>query len=105
MNEEFHCTLIQFKNGHTKLDELLVRSLTWTRSIAENGPKFGKEMLEKPVDFSKNVVWSDESKFNLFSSGGRVMFWRTPGEEFDSKRTIPKIKHDGGLRLFHPSGS
>ena len=51
MNKDFHCTLIQFKNGHTKLDELLVRSLTSTGSIAENGLKFGKEMLENPVDF------------------------------------------------------
>ena len=31
--------------------------------------KFAKEMLEKPVDFWKNVVWSNESKFNLFDSG------------------------------------
>ena len=28
--------------------------------------KFGKKMLEKPVDFWQNVVWSDWSKFNLF---------------------------------------
>ena len=25
--EKFHCTLIQFENGHMKLDQLLVRSL------------------------------------------------------------------------------
>jgi transposase len=35
--------------------------------------KFAKEMLEKPVDFWKNVIWSDESKFNLFGSHGKVM--------------------------------
>ena len=27
--------------------------------------KLDKEMLEKPVDFWKNVVWSDESKFSF----------------------------------------
>ena len=47
--------------------------------------KFAKEMLEMPANFWKNVAWSDESKFNLFGSDDKVMAWRTPGEEFDSK--------------------
>ncbi len=33
--------------------------------------KFVKEMLEKPVDFWKNLVSSDESKFNIFRSDGK----------------------------------
>ena len=57
--------------------------------------KFDKEMLEKPVDFWKNVAWFDESKFNLFGSDGKVMVWRTPCEEFDPKSTIPSVKHSG----------
>ena len=52
-------------------------------------------MLENPVEFWKNVVWSDESKFNLFGSDGKVMVWKTPHEEFDRKCTIPTIKHGG----------
>ena len=47
--------------------------------------KFAKEMLEKPVDSWKNVVWSDETKFNLFGSDSKVMVWRTPCKEFDPK--------------------
>ena len=35
--------------------------------------KSAKEMLEKSVDFWKNVVWPDESKFNIFDSDGKVM--------------------------------
>ncbi|CAF3806888.1 unnamed protein product [Rotaria socialis] len=58
--------------------------------------KFAKEMLQKPVDFWKNVVWSDESKFNLFGSDGKVMVWRTRREEFDRKCTVPTVKHGGG---------
>ena len=53
-------------------------------------------MLEKPVDFWKNVVWSNESKFNLFGSDDKVMVWRTAREEFDPKCTIPTIKQGGG---------
>ena len=67
--------------------------------------KLGKEMLEKPVDFWKNVVWLDESKFKLFGSDGKVMVWRTPCEEFDPKCTMPTTKHGDGLGLFHPSES
>ena len=47
--------------------------------------KFAKEMLEKPVNSWKNVVWSDETKFNIFGSASKVMVWRTPRKEFDPK--------------------
>ena len=58
--------------------------------------KVAKKMFENLVDFWKNVVWSDESKFNLFNSDGKVMVRRTPSEEFDPKCTIPKVKHGDG---------
>ena len=70
--------------------------------------KFPKEVLEKPVDFGKNLVWSDESKFNLFSSDGKMMIWKTSREEFDPKCTILTVKHSGGSVMiweFHTSGS
>ena len=35
--------------------------------------KFAKEMLEKPGDFWQTFIWSDESKFKLFSLKSRVM--------------------------------
>ena len=57
--------------------------------------KFAKKMFEKSVSFWKNVVGSDESKFNLFGSDGKVMVWRTPCEEFHPKCTIPTVKHGG----------
>ena len=63
--------------------------------------KFAKEMLEKPVNFWKNVVWSDESKFNLFDSDSKVMVWRTPRKEFDPKCTIPMIQQsDGSVMIW-----
>ena len=70
--------------------------------------KFSKEMLERPVEFWKNLVWSDESKFNLFSSDDKMMIWRTSREEFDPKCTILTVKHgDGSVMIweFHTSGS
>lgn len=51
---------------------------------------------EKPLDFWNHVIWSDESKFNLFGSDGKVMVWRTTSEEMDPKCTVPTVKHGGG---------
>ena len=58
--------------------------------------KYAKEMLRKPLDFWDTIVWSDESKFNLFGSDGRTMVQRSRDEEFDPKCTVPTVKHRGG---------
>ena len=42
------------------------------------------------------MLWTDESKFNLLGSDGRVMVWRTPQEAFDSRYTVLTVKHGGG---------
>ena len=57
--------------------------------------KFAKEMLEKLSSFWESVIWFDEWKFNLFGSDGKVMVWRTPCEEFDSKCKVLTVKHSG----------
>ena len=59
--------------------------------------KFAKEMLQKRLDFCQIFMWSDESKFELFSSKGRVMVWRTPKETFDPQWIVPTVKHGGDL--------
>ncbi|CAF3317717.1 unnamed protein product [Rotaria socialis] len=35
---------------------------------------------KKPLGFWNSVLWSEESKFNLFGSDGKVMVWRTTAE-------------------------
>ena len=42
------------------------------------------------------MLWTDESKFNLLGSDGRVIVWRTPQEAFDSRYTVLTVKHGGG---------
>ncbi|CCO38111.1 Transposable element Tcb2 transposase [Rhizoctonia solani AG-1 IB] len=42
------------------------------------------------------VIFSDESKFNLFSSDGPRYVWRRKGEEFDPRYTQKTVKHGGG---------
>lgn len=58
--------------------------------------EYAKFYREKPLGFWDRVLWSDESKFNIFGSDGKVMVWRSPKEEFDPKCTVPTVKHGGG---------
>ena len=47
---------------------------------------------EKPLGFWNNVIWSDESNFNLFGSDGKIMVWWTTNEDLDPKCTVPTVK-------------
>ena len=51
---------------------------------------------KQPLCFWDQVLWTDESKFDLFGSDGMVMVWRTPQEAFDPRCTVPTVKHGGG---------
>ena len=56
---------------------------------------FAKTYLEKPLGHWNEFLWSDETKFNLFVSDGKMMIWRTTKEEMDPKCTVPTIEHGG----------
>ncbi len=48
------------------------------------------------MDYWNHVLWSDETKINLFDSDGVKRVWRQPGEEFKDKWVLPTVKHGGG---------
>ncbi len=58
--------------------------------------KFAKEHLEKPVDYWETIVWSDESKIELFGSHSTHHVWRRNGTAHHPKNTIPTVKFGGG---------
>lgn len=60
---------------------------------------FAKDHKNKDFDFWKTVIFADESKFNLFSSDGKVCVWRRPNEELKLKNLKPTVKHGGGSVL------
>ena len=48
------------------------------------------------LDKWKRIVWSDESKFNVFGSDGRQYCWRRPGDQLRDHHVQPTVKHGGG---------
>lgn len=51
------------------------------------------------------VLFTDESKFNLFKSDGRTTVWRKPGERLNLKNVVPTVKYGGGSVLVWGSMS
>ncbi len=58
--------------------------------------QFAKDNLAKSMNYWKHVLWSDESKVNLFDSEGVQQVWRRPGEEYQDNCALPTVKHGGG---------
>lgn len=58
--------------------------------------KFALDHADKPQTFWNKVIWSDESKFELFKSKGKVIVWRKNGTALKPKNLTPTVKHGGG---------
>lgn len=61
-----------------------------------NRLNFAKEHIQKDVSWWDDVIFLDESKFNIFGSDGKTMVWRKPNEELKGKNITPTVKHGGG---------
>lgn len=57
---------------------------------------FAKQYSDKPDAFWDSVLWSDETKINLFGYDGPQKVWRKAGEEYQEKCLMPTVKHGGG---------
>ncbi len=58
--------------------------------------QFAKDKQTKDMDYWNHVLWSDETKINLFGSDGVKRVWRQAGEEYKDKCVLPTVKHGGG---------
>lgn len=57
---------------------------------------FSKDHVDKGNEFWEGVLWSDETKIELFGRNEARHVWRKRGTAYDPKNTIPTVKHGGG---------
>ncbi len=59
--------------------------------------QFTEDKQNKDMDYWNRVLWSDETKINLFGSDGVKHVWWQPGEEYKDKCVLPTVKHVVGV--------
>lgn len=57
---------------------------------------FAREHVSRPMSFWNGILWSDETKINLFGADGGRKVWRSKGQALNPKNIIPTVKHGGG---------
>ena len=62
--------------------------------------KWAREHASWTVEDWRSVIWSDETKFNMFGSDGVIRVWRERGKAMDPKYLRGTVKHGGGSVMF-----
>ncbi|XP_055622557.1 uncharacterized protein LOC129766118 [Toxorhynchites rutilus septentrionalis] len=73
---------IQAKECHSKI---AVRRPFTSQVNKAKRLKFAKEHVDKPLEYWKTVLWTDESKFELFNRKKRDRVWHKSGEELQNR--------------------
>ncbi|XP_062849643.1 zinc finger protein 638 [Trichomycterus rosablanca] len=61
---------------------------------------FAREHLDKPEAFWKSILWTDESKIELFGHNHRCHVWRKVNTAYKENNLLPTVKHGGGNNLL-----
>ena len=61
---------------------------------------FVRQHKEKKNSFWERVLWTDETKIELFGHNYRNHEWRKDGEAYSPKNTVPTVKFGGGSILI-----
>ncbi|KAI4880001.1 hypothetical protein NFI96_029183 [Prochilodus magdalenae] len=65
------------------------------------GPsEFANEHLDDSESDWEKVLWSDETKIELFGINSTRRVWRKRNADYDPKNTVPTVKHGGGNIMF-----
>uniref|UniRef100_A0A8C5PYF6 Transposase Tc1-like domain-containing protein n=1 Tax=Leptobrachium leishanense TaxID=445787 RepID=A0A8C5PYF6_9ANUR len=62
--------------------------------------QFAKMYLSKPKSFWENVLWTDETKIELFGKAHHSTVYRKRNEAYKEKNTVPTVKYSGGSMMF-----
>ncbi len=58
--------------------------------------EFARAHADKDEDYWESILWSNETKINVFGTDGFKTVWRRKGEEYKEKCMVPTVKHGGG---------
>ncbi len=62
--------------------------------------QFAEDNLAKNINYWSHVLWSDESKVNLFDSDGVQHVWRRPGEGYQENCALPTVNGGGSIMVW-----
>lgn len=85
----------------------LLRETGYSSRTARNKPyisevnrkkrlEFAEKYISEDETFWRTVIFSDESKFNLFGNDGKMKVWRKPNTSLEAKNINVTVKHGGG---------
>ena len=57
---------------------------------------FARGHMKQDPSFWSTILWSDETKLELFGHMDAQYVWRRKGEAYKPKNTVPTVKHGGG---------
>ncbi len=60
--------------------------------------QFAEDNLAKNINYWSHVLWSDESKVNLFDSDDVQHLWQRPGDEYQENCALPTVHGSGSIR-------
>ncbi len=58
--------------------------------------EFAKKHLKNSKMVTNKILWSDETKIELFGLNSKRYVWRKPGTAHHLSNTVPTVKHGGG---------
>lgn len=97
MGVQVHCSTIQRALNKSSLHGRVMRKKPFLRPQHKvNRLKFAKEHIDKPAAFWSNVLWTDETKIELFGHNQQRYAWRKKNEAFKEKNVKPTVKYGGG---------
>lgn len=62
----------------------------------KNRLNYAKSHLDKPEAFWNNILWTDETKIELFGHNQKRYAWRKKNTAFEEKNLLPTVKFGGG---------
>uniref|UniRef100_A0A8C5LRU1 Transposase n=1 Tax=Leptobrachium leishanense TaxID=445787 RepID=A0A8C5LRU1_9ANUR len=59
--------------------------------------QYAKSHVDKPQTFWDSVLWTDETKLELFGPMDQRYVWRRKNKAYEEKNTLPTVKHGRGV--------